>query len=163
MSAIPSPETYNPHFAVEQHINALHELLPNLHEPVSGALNYALMISEHPELDEVFCQQAGKVVHIIARLTEKVGERVTLRGNQGPLAWDHDHGANPLQEFPDLYERTFTFHVPPEHADSELQFKFCVPENIQGKMLWSTGDNWQVDLRQHGHIVKIQVNGVAFA
>ncbi len=152
----------NPQTIVAQHFRDIQTLLPHLSEPGKGAISYATLISENPTFDQPFCQQAGKVVRIAATLSEKSDHPVTIRGSMGPLSWGTDRHAD-QQTTSNFYERTFTFHVPPEQMNGTIDFKFCVPPtNVTDNMHWSSGHNFSIDLRKYGHIAMVDVKNVSF-
>jgi hypothetical protein len=136
---------------------------PNLPQPQQGTVAHALLILQTPEIDATFCQQAGKVVYIKAKLdasAAQVTQTLSLRSN---VDWTIDHRENPLGQTPNFYERTFTVHIPPTKINEEIQCKLCIPPvDASCIMRWQTGDNWTIDLKNHGHIVQVEVNGVKF-
>ncbi len=137
----------------------LKALYPSLPEPQAGALSYAGMIAQNPALDNVFCEQAGKVLVITANLSEKCDHPVTLRGDKGSLSWETDHAAV-AQTVEDFYQREFVVHVPPAQMNEMFSCKLVVPGTTAR---WQQGDNCVVNLGdRHSHIVKVELNGVAF-
>jgi len=141
------------------------------HKPDSSLLAYVIQDSKNPNLDRIVCEQAGKVVHIIARFSTK--EPVTIRGNNGPLSWGTDIASDSnhatLHTFKDaqtneiktFYERTFTLPVAPNNINDTLEFKFCTydPSN---NLTWSSGTNYSIDLRLYKHLSVIKVPAVTF-
>jgi hypothetical protein len=119
------------------------------------------MVAHDPSIDEKFCEQAGKVVHVKCQLKDKADHPVTIRGqlgklvDGGPLSWTQDRVAD-SQATPDFFHKTYTFHIPADHMEETLSFKLF----NQGK--WQSGGNCTIDLSTHGHIVNVLVTGVKF-
>jgi len=91
----------NPHSNVPLLRGALNNLYcqlekaaPGFSEPVQGASHYAGMVFHNSKIDSIVCQQAGKIVHIVAKMVHPIDEKITLRGNLGKLAWDKDWEAD---------------------------------------------------------------------
>ncbi len=142
----------------------VNELLPNLPEPYKSSIDYVINVANNPAVDEVFCQQAGKVVQIAAELAEQIEDSVALRGENGPLTWDDDYNADKELLTPDFYSRTFTFHVPKEQMNDVISFKLVAPGRTPEEQIrWQTGKNCTVDLSKFGHIVNIKVSQVTFS
>ncbi len=156
------PSTLSPQQATAKLFQDIEALHPNLQQPHKGAVDYARMVLQNPGLDHTVCHQAGKVVHIIAQLAEKADHRVTIRGSLGPLAWDNDHLADSQGEHVDFFSRTFTFSVKPDQMEKVLEFKIL--SEVPGRTpRWSNGNNFTYDLKQYGHIVKIELSGISFS
>jgi len=124
-------------------------------EPVRGTLNYAGDVSHDPGIDRFVCEQAGKVVRVFVRTEKPVDQPLTLRGNLGPLTWNTDF-ADDKRSANETHLRTFTFQVPKEQIDDELQFKV-----LKGSQ-WSVGENWARNMKSFGHLATIEVKDVAF-
>jgi hypothetical protein len=156
--AIQAMTNQTPSETASNHLQALLVNLPDLPEPQRGAILYAFMVAQNPALDETVCQQAGKLVQITARLSQKVDHPITIRGN-APLDWNTDWKADLQGEGSSFFERTFTLFVPPERIKDTLEFKLCL---LSDGIRWQTGNNHHVDLKSFGHIVKIELNGISF-
>ena len=143
-----------------QLLQQLNALLPSLTEPYKGAISFAQMIVNNPALDEKFCDQAGKVVHVTATLTNECQVPVTLRGENGPLLWTTDLAADADTDF---FSRSFTFAVPPAQMNDTISFKLTTEGRTPGTLLWQSGRNCTIDLSQYGHIVDVKVSNVKFA
>ncbi|MBS0605173.1 MAG: hypothetical protein JSS60_09100 [Verrucomicrobia bacterium] len=156
--------TLNPQSQAAALFHQLELIFPNLPEPHKGAVSYAMLIAHNPALDDVFCKQAGKVVHITAELSEKIEHPVAIRGENGPLKWDADIHADSQSATPDFFSRTFTFHVPPSQMGDTISFKLVVPgKTPSDAMRWQKGANCTIDLSAYGHIVDVKISKVAFA
>lgn len=141
----------------------LETLYPNLAEPHKSNFSYAQMIAHDPSLDPIFCQAAGKTVHIIIKFSEKMDHPVAIRGEKGPLNWNTNRAANPQMQA-NFYQREFTMQVPKEQMNDTLLFKCVVPGRTpQEAMRWQTGDNCKVELKQFGHIAVVEFSGIKFA
>ncbi len=136
--------------------------LPTLPEPQQGALSYGLYISANPNLDQRFCEVAGKVVHITASFSEKVEGKVSLRGQGTPnLSWEVDY---PSDTTTDFYQRTFTLFVPANQMANEIQVKMVVtPEKAEEKMKWQNGNNIHINMGNFGHMAFVKVEAVSFS
>jgi hypothetical protein len=164
MAAITRPEISAQQTSAQQTIDGYQKLtLPStLNEPHASTIAYAAKIAKNPNLDQLFCQQAGKIVHIAVQFSEKVGQ-VAIRGSSGPLKWTSDR-LEDTQTTTDFYNRTFTFLVPQNQINDKIEFKFCLPaiENVRNGVQWSKGDNWMIDLSKYGHIAIVEVSNVSF-
>ena len=138
----------------------LHQAADQLIEPVRGAMKYAGQVAHDPMMDKTVCEQAGKVVRLLARMEKPVVHPITLRGNLGPLSWENDF-MDDRRSANENYVRTFTFHIPPEQMEKTLEFKICQKVQ-QGKTEWSAGPNLVQDLSVLGHHVNIKVENIAF-
>ncbi len=137
----------------------LKALYPSLPEPQLGAFSYLDMIAQNPALDQNVCQEAGKIVVVTAKLSEKCDQPVALRGDKGSLTWETDHAAV-AQTVEDFYQREFVVHVSPAEMNDPLSFKLVVPGTTPH---WQQGENCVVNLGdRHSHIVKVELSGVAF-
>lgn len=148
---------------VAEYFQGIDNHLPVVSEPLRGALYYASLLSKNPALDKAFCQEAGKVVHVTAQLSEQITGPVTIRGSLHPLDWEIDRQADkPISQ--DFSKRTFTFYMRPEQINETVEFKLCVPPtNATDKLHWSLGNNWSVDLSKYGHIVIVDLTDVSFS
>lgn len=157
----------DPQTIAAEHFQAIEALYPNLQEPHKGAMKYAISVSRNPNLDKTFYQEAGKVVHVIARLnrnnisnlTDVSNPNITIRGSKAPLSWDADRPSD-LQTTDNPSERTFTFRVPPEHANETFEVKLCMVN--PGRRFWQAGDNWPIPLQDYGHIAIVHMSDVSF-
>jgi len=133
----------------------LEHVAPHFPEPLQGATQYAVMVARNPKIDDAFCQQVGKVVHIVAKMAHPIDHDITLRGNLGKLAWDKDLEADSTSAN-ETHTRTFTFNIPTDQMNQELEFKV-----LQGSH-WSVGENWKRDMKSFGLIARIEVTNVSF-
>jgi hypothetical protein len=152
-----------PQLLAAQYFQGIQALYPLLPEPHNGAIRYAVNVTANPTVDEEVCKEAGKVVLVAAKLSQKIDYPVTIRGSFGPLSWESDRSAD-QQTMMNLSEKTFTFHIPPNHMNDKIEFKLCIPPtNVNDKIRWSTGNNWSIDLSRYGHIVEVYVTNVLFS
>jgi hypothetical protein len=162
MSIIVAREFDTSSVAAKQHFDELHKLFPSLPEPQKGAAAYATTVMENPGLDDAVCKAAGKVVHIIARSFEPLGNHITIRGSHKPLDWSKDFQPDPHEQEGRVHERTFTFHIPPDHMNDTIQFKLCMYSVARKAILWQSGYNRSIDLKNYGHFVKVDIREVTF-
>ena len=146
-------------------IHLLQIMQASLPEPQSSALDYALRVGENPNLDQTFCNTAGKVLHITMKFSDKIEQPVALRGNGPGLSWDADKcDDNANTTSPDFYERTFTLAVPVSEMNKDIEFKVVIaPADANSAIRWQTGANSIVPMSQKGHIAIVEVSNVSFA
>jgi hypothetical protein len=153
----------NPQLLAAQYFHGIQVLYPLLPEPHYGVMQYAVNVAGNPAVDEEVCKQAGKVVFVTAKLSQKIDYPVTIRGSFGPLNWESDRSAD-QPTMMNLSEKTFTFHIPPDRMNDKIEFKLCIPPaSVNDKIRWSTGNNWSIDLSRYGHIVAFHVANVLFS
>ena len=146
----------SPQEALNLLYGTLEHVVPHLPEPLQGATQYAVMIARNPKIDDIVCEQVGKVVHIVSKMAHPIGDqKITLRGNLGKLAWDKDLEADSTSTN-ETHTRTFTFSIPTAQMNQELEFK------VRKGSDWSVGENWKRDMQSFGLIARIEVTNVAF-
>ncbi len=134
---------------------------PSVSEPFRGAFHFAARSALDQKLDANYCRVAGKVVHVVALVPKEVQDPITLRGSQTPLSWDKDLAADESFSYNEPNAKTFTFHIPTDRMNDQIQFKLCriTPNDV----LWSSGDNWTINLQEKGHITKMDLGAVSFS
>ena len=139
----------------------LDEFQPNLPQSQISAFNYAVKTVSNSNFDGTLCRQAGKVVHIVAKFLQETQNQVGIRGD-APLHWQSDQAEDPSST-PNFLERAFTFHVLPSQMNNTIEFKFCIPDHVRNGVIWSSGANYSIDLKEYGHIAIIHVKDVSFS
>lgn len=124
-----------------------------------SAMQYDSIVGENPVVDNLFCEVAGKVVHVIARFSKVTDNKIVLRGSGAGWNWNNDRPHE--QTRTSLFVRTFTFHVPTCSMHDTVEIKLVSVADDKSRR-WQTGNNVQIDLSTYGHVAIVRVNDVSF-